>query len=221
MSKLYPILLKLENKPVLVIGGGKVAERKVSSLLECEAKVFIISKDLTQGLKKLLDEKKISYLASDFSPEHLNDKFLVIVATNNAKLNKDIAKTVKQRGILVNVVDQPSECNFFVPSILRRGDLIIAISSSGKSPAFSKAIRKELESRYGPEYGIFLDMIGAIRSILISGGYSKERKEKVFKELLESDMINKIKEKDVEGIIKIISKLKSIIETEKNFTVHG
>jgi len=122
----------------------------------------------------------------------------------------------KQKGILVNVVDQPSECNFIVPSVLRRGDLIIAISTSGKNPAISKAIREELEDIYGPEYGIFLELMGAIRDVLISIGYPQEKREKVFKELLKSDMINSIKEKNVEKMIKIISKLKLIFEKKKN-----
>lgn len=207
MSKFYPLLLRLDDRPVLVIGGGRVAERKVASLLECGAKVSIVSRELTQGLERLMEQDQLHYLGRDFLPEHLNDKLLCIVSTDEMDFNIRVARAAKEKGVIVNVVDYPVECDFIVPSIVRRGDFVIAISTSGKSPAFSKAMRKELESLYGPEYGIFLDIIGAIRSFLIRSGASQEKKNKVFEKLWNSDMIDKIRQGDVVGMAKIIAQV--------------
>ncbi len=207
MSRFYPLLLRLDNKPVLVVGGGRVAERKVESLLRCGARVFIVSRELTAGLKRLLHEGRLTFLGKDFSPEALDNKLLVIVGTDDMEFNTHVARLAKQKGIMVNVVDYPSECDFILPSVVRRGDLIIAISTSGKSPAFSKAMRKRLESLYGPEYGIFLDIIAALRSLLIRIGASEKKKDKIFKKLWNSDMIDKIRKDDVEGIARLIAEL--------------
>jgi len=130
MSEFYPMFLRLEGKPVLVVGGGRVAERKVYSLLKCGARVFIVSRELTVGLEKLLNEKKLTFLGRDFLPEYLDDKLLVIVGTDNMEFNIHVARLAKQKGIVVNVVDYPSECDFIVPSVIRRGDLVIAIPLS-------------------------------------------------------------------------------------------
>ncbi len=207
MSRFYPLLLRLDNKPVLVVGGGRVAERKVESLLRCGARVFIVSRELTSGLKRLLHEGRLTFVGKDFSPEALDNKLLVIVGTDDMEFNTHVARLAKQKGIMVNVVDYPSECDFILPSVIRRGDLVIAISTSGKSPAFSKAMRKRLESLYGREYGIFLDIIAALRSLLIRIGASEEKKDKIFKKLWNSDMIDKIRKDDVEGIARLIAEL--------------
>ncbi len=207
MSRFYPLFLRLDNKPVLVVGGGRVAERKVKSLLRCGARVFIVSRELTSGLKRLLHEGRLTFLGKDFSPEALDNKLLVIVSTDDMEFNTHVARLAKQKGIMVNVVDYPSECDFILPSVIRRGDLVIAISTSGKSPAFSKAMRKRLESLYGREYGIFLDIIAALRSLLIRIGASEEKKDKIFKKLWNSDMIDKIRKDDVEGIARLIAEL--------------
>ncbi len=207
MSRFYPLFLRLDNKPVLVVGGGRVAERKVKSLLRCGARVFIVSRELTSGLKRLLHEGRLTFVGKDFSPEALDNKLLVIVSTDDMEFNTHVARLAKQKGIMVNVVDYPSECDFILPSVIRRGDLVIAISTSGKSPAFSKAMRKRLESLYGREYGIFLDIIAALRSLLIRIGASEEKKDKIFKKLWNSDMIDKIRKDDVEGIARLIAEL--------------
>ena len=206
MSKFYPVLLRLDNKPVLIVGGGKVAERKVLSLLKCGAKVYIVSRELTPVLRGLLDDGKINLLGRDFLPEHLHNKFLCVVSTDDMEFNIRVAHVAKEKGVIVNVVDYPVECDFIVPSVIRRGDLVIAISTSGKSPAFSKAMRKELESLYGPEYGVFLDIIGAIRGFLIRSGVPQEKKDKVFEELWNSDLIDKIRKDDVAGMAQIIAR---------------
>jgi len=205
MSDFYPIFLKIKKKPVLVVGGGKVAERKINSLLEYGAKIFVVSKELTKGLRELVDKGKIEYLGKDFLVDQLDEKLLVIVATDDPLFNRYVAQEAEKKGILVNVADQPADCSFIVPSILKRGDLVIAISTSGKSPFLAKKIREELESKFGSEYRIFLEIFSAIRSILIESG--KDQKEKILERLYNSDMLNKIRERDIEGMVKIINDL--------------
>ena len=204
MSDFYPILLRLKGKPVLVIGGGKVAERKVESLLKYSAKVFLVSRGLTPGLQKLLDENKIVFLGQEFCESYLDGKFLVIVATNDPLFNRSIADKARQKGVLVNVVDQPSDCDFIVPSVVKRGDLIISISTSGKIPFISKKIREKLESMYGSEHRIALEIMATVRQALIRAG--KQDKEKVYEKLYNSDILRKIKSKDVEGVVRIIAR---------------
>ncbi len=205
MSDFYPIFLRIKKRPVLVIGGGRVAERKINLLLEFEAEIFLVSKELTKRLKELVDRGEVKYLGRDFSVDYLDNKLLVIVATDNPLFNKYVAQEAEKKGILINVVDQPADCSFIVPSILKKGDLIIAISTSGKSPFLAKKIREELESKFGSEYRIFLEIFSAIRSILIESG--KNQKKEILERLYNSDMLNKIKERDVEGMVKIISDL--------------
>lgn len=207
----YPVVLNLQNRAVLVIGGGKVAERKIDSLLESKAKVFLVSKDLTEHIKDLIKEKKIVFLGKEFSDEHLNGKFIIIVATDDHSFNSYVADKARKRGILVNVVDQPSECDFFVPSVLRRGDLIISVSTSGKSPFLSKKIKEELALIYGIEYQILLEIFSVIRKILIRAKRDDSVKNEVYEFLYNSKIIDKIKEKDVEGIKEIFLQLSNII----------
>ncbi len=211
MSKFYPILIDIEGKDVLFVGGGKVAERKIRSLVEFGANVYVVSKEMTEGLRKLEKEGKIVYLGKDFSLKHLEDKFLVFVATDDKKLNDQVAKEAKRRGILVNSADKPEICDFILPSFLKRGDLIICVSTSGKSPALAKAIRKELEERYGEEYKGFLNIIYAVRYAMNSLDISEDVKKKVYDFLINSDLLYKIKKKDIPGVIETLERIKEVV----------
>ena len=148
----YPVFLQLEDKIALVVGGGKVAQRKVETLLRCGASIHIISKVLTDKLKRLINSSDVRFLGEEMRDEFLDDAFIVIAATDDKKLNSEVSLRARNRGLLVNAVDQPADCNFIVPSIVRKGDLSIAISTSGKSPALAKRIRKELDGQFGNEY---------------------------------------------------------------------
>ncbi len=155
MSSFYPILVDLQAKKALVVGGGKVAQRKIETLLEYGATVQVIAMDLTEELERLQTDQRIEFLGGEFSEALLEGSFLVIAATDDASLNHRVSQAAQQRGLLVNAVDQPADCNFIVPSVLSRGDLLIAVSTSGKSPAFAKKVRVELEQHFGEEYGFF------------------------------------------------------------------
>lgn len=203
----YPVLLKLNGKTALVIGGGKVAERKIETLLEYGALIYIISKGLTDKLNKLVEDGYVKHLGEEFRDQYLDGAFLVIAATDDKKLNQKISESTRKRGVLINVVDQPNDCNFIVPSIVRRGDLIIAVSTSGKSPALAKKIREELETQFGTKYETFLLMMGRLRKSILSKGLSHKENTQVFHKIVDSHIMDALNKKDwaeVESIIRQI-----------------
>src|SRR3990172_13053489 len=159
----YPIFLDIKGKSCVVIGGGNVAERKVLSLLDAGAKVLVISPKLTPALKKLANKKKIGYCPKAYEKGNLKGFFLAYSATNDQKVNRDVFNEAKRQGVLLNVVDVPELCIFFFLWVEERGDLLIAFSTPGKSPAMAKKIRQQLEKGFGKEYAVFLDIMGKIR----------------------------------------------------------
>jgi siroheme synthase-like protein len=162
----YPILLNIKGKRCVVIGGGKVALRKVKMLLECGAKVTVISPTFRQDLILIAKNKAIRLIKQDYEPGHLDGAVVVIAATDSEEINRSVAHEAKRRRVLVNVVDDPGKSDFIVPSFLRRGDLTIAISTGGMSPALAKKIRKKLGQDFGKEYSLLLPLIDEVRSIV-------------------------------------------------------
>ena len=192
----YPILIELEGKNVVVVGGGVVAQRKIDTLLECGAVVHVISKKLTPALQKYIKSGKIRSLGHEFEEIFLQDAFLVIAATSDSALNHRISKIAQERKMLVNVVDQPYECNFIIPSIIKRGDLLIAVSTSGKSPALAKKLREKLTGQFGGEYEDFLILMGKLRKEILSMGLAQKENSKIFHELVDSPILEALRRKD-------------------------
>jgi len=196
----YPVYLDIKDRDCLVIGGGSVGTRKVMTLLACGAKVTVVSIDVTEKLKELSDSGVIQLKERDFQTSDLDDRFLVIGATDNQKLNFNIHAEAERRGLLCNIADRPKACNFILPSIVNRGDLIIAISTSGKSPAFAKKLRKHLEKEFGEEYAKFLNLMGAIRQKLLSQDHEPEAHKHLFEQLIEKDLVQMLKNGDTDNI---------------------
>jgi precorrin-2 dehydrogenase/sirohydrochlorin ferrochelatase len=190
----YPIFLDIKGKPCVVVGGGSVAERKVLSLLDSGAKVLVISPKLTPALKKLVAKQEISYCAKSYESGDLKGFFLAYSATNNSKVNKEVFQEAKKWGILLNVVDVPEVCNFIVPSVVERGDLLIAISTSGKSPAMAKKIRQQLEKEFGREYAVFLDIMGKVRDKILTKSKESDRNKKIFESMVNSPLLEWIRQ---------------------------
>jgi precorrin-2 dehydrogenase/sirohydrochlorin ferrochelatase len=161
----YPInLVGLAERRCIVVGGGEVAQRKVESLLEAGAeRVVVISPRLTQRLRALLQAKRIEHRPRGYRQGDLEGAFVVIAATGDPDVNRDVWQEAQERSLLINVVDDPHRCNFFVPSVVRRGDLTISISTGGQDPALSARLRQELAPRFGHEYAAFLEIAGALR----------------------------------------------------------
>lgn len=185
MSGYYPVNLKIENKKCVVVGGGKVAERKIKLLLEKGALVTVISPKITLLIEKLWRETKISYLAVTYTSSPLKDAFLVIAASNDRTVNSRVAKDANRLGILVNVVDSPAESSFILPAILSRGDLTIAVSTAGKSPALARKIKEDLALIYCEEYGDLIEMIAQARERIKRKYPDPERRQQIWREIME------------------------------------
>ncbi len=196
----YPVCLDINLKPVLVVGGGDVGTRKVLMLVECGAHVTLVSPDATKKLVQLATSGRIEWKRRTYRVSDLTGIFLVIGTTNNEQVNQQISTQAQQLNLLCNIADKPKACNFILPSILRRGDLLISISTSGTSPAFAKQLRKEFEKQFGNEYADFLKLMGAIRRKLLAQTHEPETHKPLFESLLQNDLMNRIKTGDKHAI---------------------
>lgn len=169
-----------------MVGGGEVAERKVESLLEFGASVLVVSPDLSPSLLNLLDKGVIEYSRETYSSQFLKGSSMVIAATNDREANKVISSDAQNLGILVNVVDDPALCTFFMPAIVHHGDLVIGLSTSGKCPALARVLKKEVEAIIGPEYEAMADLMAAIRDEVKAKHADMEDRRAVYEIILNS-----------------------------------
>jgi len=189
----YFISLELSGKLCLVVGGGQVAERKVYSLLECDASVRVVSPDLTPNLKAMVEASRILYRQGQYRTADLRDAFLVISATDDEEVNRKVAEDCSTRNLIVNIADDPEKCNFFVPAVVRRGSFAIAISTGGNSPLLARKIREELEITYGPQYGEFLDLIADLRQDIIHNVNDNKKKKEILEDMVSDEIMNYLK----------------------------
>ena len=198
--KYYPVNLDIRNRKCLVVGGGAVGTRKVMTLLDCGAKVTVVSTDVAEKLQELSDSDIIKLEKRPFQISDLDEMFLVMGATDNQEINREIHSEAERLGILCNIADRPEDCNFILPAIVNRGDLIIAISTSGQSPAFAKKMRKDLEKKFGTEYAEFLKLMGEIRNKLLSEDHEPEAHKHLFEQLIKRDLVEMIKDRDIAAV---------------------
>lgn len=194
MSEYYPVSLNLNQKKCLVVGGGKVAERKVKSLLHCGARVFVVSPALSAWLEAAVNEGKITAVRRNYTTTDLENTFLVIGATDDHKINDKVAAECSERNILVNIVDQTAKCNFIVPAVIRQGSLSISVSTDGKSPMLARRVREELEQSFGPEYSEFLALMGNIREHVMKNVPREEQRRDIYHRLVYSDIIELLRD---------------------------
>lgn len=161
-----PVFLRLDGRLCVVVGGGEIAERKVRALLDAEARVVVVSPKPTAALRAMAAAGAIVQIGRRFRPADLDGAALVHVAVDDAALGVEVAAEAGRRAIPVNVVDMPDLCTFITPAVARRGALQIAVSTSGASPALARALREELEARFGPEYSLLLEILRAARRLL-------------------------------------------------------
>lgn len=202
--KYYPICLNILERKCVVVGGGDVAERKVARLLEAGADVEVVGKVLTHKLEMMKSEGTIKHIDADYREDFINDAFLVIGATDKDDVNERIFLDAREKGIIVNIVDSPDRCDFTLPSIVQQGDLQIAISTGGKSPALAKKLRKEMQGSYGSEYRSLLNIMGQVREKVIIRGRPYEENKRLFEALLNSKILQYIREKNWSEVKKII-----------------
>jgi len=207
MNTYYPVYIQLLEQPCTVIGGGKIAEGKVEGLLTAEANVTVISPNLTLRLHELAEEKQITYVARAYQPGDLMGAFMVICATDQAEINHQVWQEASANRQLVNVVDDTPRCNFIAPSILRKGDLTIAISTSGKAPALAVRLKERLQRELGSEYERFLELAGELREPLARNVPDFETRKALWYELVDSEILDALARGDETSAREIISQV--------------
>jgi len=203
----YPVNLDIKKRKCLVVGGGDVGTRKVITLLECGASVTVVSIKASEKLIKLAESGCIELKKRPYGESDLEGMFLVICATDNEELNLKVSRDAEKLNMLCNIADRPEACNFILPALVKRGDLVIAVSTSGKSPAFAKKLRKDLEKQYGAEYADFLRLMGAVRTKLLSKSHEPEEHKHLFEKLIGRDILQLIKENDADKIDSLLSEV--------------
>lgn len=203
----YPVNLDIQNQNCLVVGGGFVSSRKVKTLLDCGAKVTVVSPDVTKQLRDFSISGSITWNNRHYRTSDIDGMFLVIGATDDEELNRQISSDARKRNILCNIADRPKACNFILPSIVNRGDLIIAISTSGKSPAFAKKLRKDFEKTFGKEYADFLQLMGAARKKLLNTEHEPEAHKHIFEQMIAEGLLEMIRDHKKEDINSLLHKI--------------
>jgi precorrin-2 dehydrogenase/sirohydrochlorin ferrochelatase len=196
MMRYYPVFLDVLDKNCLVIGGGHVGTRKVMTLLECGARVTVISPVVTPEIQALTDQQKVTLKTRPYCAADLEGMFLVIGATDDENLNRKVQFDAERQQKLCNIADRPQACNFILPSVINRGDLTIAISTAGKSPAFAKKLRRDLEKKFGDEYAEMLAIMGAVRAKLLLQAHAPEAHKPLFEQMINSDLLEAITKGD-------------------------
>jgi len=184
----YPISIDLTNRRCVVVGGGKVAERKVDTLREYGAAVAVVSPEVTPRISRLADEGSIELLTETYDHAVLDGAFVVIAATDDREVNKYISKEAQRKGILVNVVDDPELCSFFVPATVRRGDLTISVSSSARSPFLARRVKETLDALIGPEYAELVELMGVVRDEVKALYADQSERTRAYGRVLDSDV---------------------------------
>jgi siroheme synthase-like protein len=180
---LFPIFVKLEGRLIVVVGGGNIAEGKIPGVLAAGARIRLVATSITPQIAEWVRFGKIDWLPKEFEAVDLNGAFLVIAATSAPGVNEAVFREAEERGTLCNAVDDIEHCHFYYGSVVQRGDLQIAISTNGKSPALAQRLRTEFEADFGPEYGVWLQWLGAAREALRASGPSSETSRKLLHEL--------------------------------------
>jgi siroheme synthase-like protein len=208
MSSYYPVFLDLKGRRCLVVGGGSVAERKTRMLLEHDALVTVISPALNQGLQQLAEQGAIQVVPRNFKSNDLRGAFLAIAATDDPITNAAVSDKGRKQRILINVVDDPKVSDFIVPSIVRRGDITIAISTAGKSPALARKIRTELDAILPAQYARLLSLVSDVREELAqrqisvdSEKWQRSLKIDVLLEMIGKGQIDQARKKLIEDLI--------------------
>jgi precorrin-2 dehydrogenase / sirohydrochlorin ferrochelatase len=183
MPRLFPMFMKLEDRRVLVVGAGKVGESKIAGLLDSGALIKVVAKEANDAVVQWARAGLIELEERVFATDDLADVFLAVVATSSPILNEVIFTEAQSRGVLCNVVDVPEQCDFFYPSVVKRGDLQIAVSTSGQSPFLAQRLREQLEEQFGAAYAEWVAELGATRREVLKSNLTPEQKRELLKSL--------------------------------------
>jgi len=196
MSHCYPVLLKLQGRRTVVIGGGYGTEDRVRALLEAGARVRLISPVSSERIAHWVEQGRIEWLAREYAPGDLEGAFLVIACPRDRAQNAEIWAEAESRGILMDAIDDSPHANFILPAIHRQRDLVIAVSSSGKSPALASRVRDRIARELGPAYGELLDLLGELRPEVIERFPDFALRRKIWYRLVDSEALLSLGEGD-------------------------
>ncbi len=205
--RFFPVNLDVRDKPVVIVGGGTVASRKCRTLIDAGSRITIISPTLTRELQELLHEGRILHVAREFRRNDLTGAFLVFAATSSRRVNQAVAEEARSLGIIANIADDPEHSSFISPSFIARGDLLITVSTEGRSPSLSRKIREHLEASFGPEYETVLEILGAVREKLLTEKGNSAYNRKLFSTLADLDLTSLVKNHAIAEIDHILLEL--------------
>ncbi|WBW98453.1 precorrin-2 dehydrogenase/sirohydrochlorin ferrochelatase family protein [Oceanirhabdus sp. W0125-5] len=190
-----PLNINLKNKKILIIGGGKVAHRKVKFFLQYDCDIAVVGINIAQEIYELYDKSdlRVELIQREFEINDLNEKYIVVIATDNSKFNEEIADKCEEIGLLYTNCSNGEESAFSVPAVVKRGNLSIAISTNGKSPALSKKIKKEVSEIYNDDYKVFLELLGELRRVVLKCESDDKVKKKLLNEAVNMN-INELRE---------------------------
>ena len=203
----YPVNIKLAGRLCIVVGGGNVAARKIDSLLGAEARVRVISPVVCGRIAEYAARAKIEWVRKEYSEGDLTGAFLVFATTDKPLVQKQVASETKKVGALLNSADDPTACDFQVPAKLRRGDLLIAVSTGGASPALSAQIKQGLLNTYGLEYSQLVELLGQVRRAVVADGRESAENRTLFHTVLEQPLAQLIKDEHWSEIVAILEGL--------------
>lgn len=186
--KYYPVSLAVSGSKCVVVGGGEVAARKIATLLECGAQVEVISPALAPELHRLHDQGVLRWRERPYQAGDLAGAFLVIAATDDEQVQAAVFAEASAANQLVNVADVPTRCNFILPALVCRGDLVLAVSTAGQSPALARRVSRELAEAYGDEYGTVVKIMGFLRPLVLARGAGHRRNREIFTDLLHAEL---------------------------------
>jgi precorrin-2 dehydrogenase/sirohydrochlorin ferrochelatase len=195
----YPIFVKLEGRRCVVVGAGQVAERRINALLRQGAQVRVVAPQASPVIRALANSGKLSWMTALYSSEHLDSAFLVIAATDDPEINAAVCRDANKRNILVTSANRPSDGSFMTPATVERGDLMVAVTTGGKSPTLSKIVREKIEEQFGPEWTHWTDLFGRLRSQIQQIASDDGRRSAVRNVLSDSRVSERIAAADAAG----------------------
>jgi len=205
----YPVFLNLKGKRVVVVGGGEVAQRKVESLLETGAIIVVISREISERLSSLANATQIEVKKRSYEAGDCNGAVLVLSATDDSEVSRAVWAEATSAGIMINTADQPALCDFIMPALVRRGDLTIAISTGGTSPALAARLRENVSGVIGPEYEQLMEMLAKARPEIRRRVLQERDRKALHYQILDSDVVTLLQQKDRQGAER---RLREIIE---------
>lgn len=208
--KLYPMMMDLNGEPVLVVGGGRVAARKVATLLECGATVTVVAPEVIEELAVLAQAEKIDWIQEGFSTTILEcfpEPTLIFGTTDDREVNTAVYESAVERRIPCNIADVPDLCTFTVPAVMERGDLTISVSTGGASPALARRIRERLNEEFGNEFAALAEIMKELRTRVLEQGRSPNENKEIFFKIVDSDLVSALKQGEEEKAVSLLSSI--------------